>query len=158
MADDRLSETAARSLLRDYVNALDRGTLRIWPTLFTQDAVYRIATRENEERGLPLPIMLCSNRAMLFDRIEATEKANIFEPHSYRHIISDSEIVARSDDALTIRTGFFCVRTMHDGTMMLFVTGEYVDEVVLDEGRCRYRAKTVVLDQSRIDTLIAIPL
>jgi anthranilate 1,2-dioxygenase small subunit len=158
MTDTRLNETAARALLRDYVNALDRGALTTWPTLFTDDCVYRITTRENQERGFPLSIMLCNNRAMLFDRIEATEKANIFEPHSYRHILSDSEVVSHSGDALTIRTSFLCVRTMHDGSMMLFVTGEYVDEVVIEDGHCRYRAKNVVLDQSRIDTLIAIPL
>ena len=36
--------------------------------------------------------------------------------------------------------------------------GEYLDEVVREDGALRFRSKTVVLDQSRIDTLIAIPL
>src|SRR5262249_134769 len=102
--------------------------------------------------------MLCSNWAMLFDRIEATEKANIFEPQTYRHILSDTEVVERSAESLRTRTSFICVRTMGDGSMMLFACGEYADDVVYEDGRCLYRGKPVVLDHSRIDTLIAIPL
>ncbi|HTP82489.1 MAG TPA: aromatic-ring-hydroxylating dioxygenase subunit beta [Alphaproteobacteria bacterium] len=153
-----VTQTEARALLRDYVNAIDRGRLTDWPNFFVEACSYRITTRENEERGRPLSIMLCNNRAMLFDRIEATEKANIFEPHSYRHILSDSEVVSESDGALTMRTSFLCVRIMKTGETMLFVCGEYVDEIVREQGRCRFRSKRVVLDSSRIDTLIAIPL
>ena len=153
-----ITQAEARSLLRDYVNALDRGRLGEWPKFFAEAGNYRITTRENEERGFPLSIMLCNNRAMLFDRIEATEKANIFEPHSYRHILSDSEVVAESDTALTMRTSFLCVRIMGTGDTTLFVCGEYVDEIVREQGRCLFRAKRVVLDSSKIDTLIAIPI
>jgi anthranilate 1,2-dioxygenase small subunit len=153
-----ITQAEARGLLRDYVNALDRGRLGEWPGFFAEACNYRITTRENEERGFPLSIMLCNNRAMLFDRIEATEKANIFEPHSYRHILSDSEIVSESNDALTMRTGFLCVRIMHSGETTLFVCGEYVDEIVRERGRCLFRSKRVVLDSSKIDTLIAIPI
>lgn len=153
-----LTDAAARTLLRDYVHAIDRGALAEWPGFFTDPCVYRITTRDNESRGFPLSIMLCNNRAMLFDRIEATEKANIFEPHAYRHILSDTEVVEGTADSLRTRTSFLCVRIMGDGGTMLFASGEYVDEVVCDAGRCLYRSKTVVLDQSRIDTLIAIPL
>ena len=153
-----VTETAARALLRDYVHALDRGALATWPTFFTDPCLYRITTRENEERGFPLSIMLCNNRPMLYDRIEATEKANIYEPHAYRHILSDTEVVACAADALRTRTSFLCVRIMHDGAMAVFACGEYVDDIVAEDGRARYRAKTVVLDHSRVDTLIAIPL
>jgi hypothetical protein len=42
--------------------------------------------------------------------------------------------------------------------MDLFTAGKYVDELVKQDGRCLFSSKTVVLDHSRIDTLIAIPL
>jgi len=155
---NQITEVEARTLLRDYANTIDRGNLEDWPSFFTDNCVYRIATRENEERGFPLSIMLCNNRSMLFDRIESTETANVFEPHRYRHILSDTEIVDGSGDALKTRTGFICVRIMVDGSTMLFLSGEYHDEIVRENGRCLYRSKAVVLDQSRIDTLIAIPV
>ena len=148
----------ARSLLRDYTYALDSGKLADWPMFFTEQGLYRITTRQNHEQGYPLSIMLCDNRNMLYDRLEATEKANIYEPHYYRHILSDSQPMQSTAGVVAARTSFLCVRTMLDGSTLLFASGEYHDEVVREDGALRFRSKTVILDQSRIDTLIAIPL
>ena len=154
----KVTALEARVLLSDYTYVLDGGRLAQWPNFFTAGGLYRITTRQNHERGYPLSIMLCDNRNMLYDRVEATEKANIFEPHYYRHVLSDSQPMESKDDALAARTSFICVRTMLDGSTLLFCSGEYLDEVVREDGICRFRSKTVILDQSRIDTLIAIPL
>jgi anthranilate 1,2-dioxygenase small subunit len=149
---------AAQALLCDYAGVLDDGPLEQWPTFFTDPCLYRITTRDNERRGFPLSIMLCDSRAMLYDRVEATEKANIFEPHTYRHVLSESRVTTAADGLLRMRTSFMCARTMRDGDLILFATGVYVDEIVSVSGQYRFRSKTVILDQSRIDTLIAIPL
>jgi anthranilate 1,2-dioxygenase small subunit len=76
----------------------DEGPLTDWPTFFTETCLYRITTRQNEERNMPLSIMLCDNHAMLYDRVEAIEKANIFEPHYYRHVLSDSRMLRSAPD------------------------------------------------------------
>jgi anthranilate 1,2-dioxygenase small subunit len=49
-------------------------------------------------------------------------------------------------------------RIMHDGTQSLFSTGVYLDKVVEDEGRLRFREKIVVTDSSSIDALLVLPL
>jgi anthranilate 1,2-dioxygenase small subunit len=148
----------ARNLLCDYTHVLNDGRLIEWPEFFTDKCLYRVTTRQIEQNNQALSIMFCDSRAMLFDRVEATEKANIYEPHNYRHVLSDSKVLDASGDELTLQTNFVCVRTMLNGDMMLFAAGKYVDEIVQDGERCRFRSKTVVLDQSNIDTLIAIPL
>ena len=154
----RITEAEARRHQAAYTYVIDEGPLSDWPTFFTDPCLYRITTRMNEERKMPLSIMLCDNHAMLYDRVEAVEKANIFEPHFYRHILSDSRVLAAAEDSLTLETSFICVRSMLDGRMDLFIAGKYVDEVVKQDGRCLFRSKTVVLDHSLIDTRIAIPL
>lgn len=154
----RITEAEARRHQAAYAYAIDEGPLSDWPTFFTDPCLYRITTRVNEERKMPLSIMLCDNHAMLFDRVEAVEKANVFEPHFYRHILSDSRVLAAEEDSLTLETSFICVRSMLDGRMDLFTAGKYVDQLVKQDGRCLFKSKTVVLDHSRIDTLIAIPL
>jgi anthranilate 1,2-dioxygenase small subunit len=148
----------ARQLLAAYTYVLDEGPLTDWPTFFTETCLYRITTRQNEERNMPLSIMLCDNHAMLYDRVEAVEKANIFEPHYYRHVLSDSRMLRSTPDSVWTETSFICVRTMLDGRMSLFAAGKYVDEVVARAGRCLFRTKMVVLDPSQVDTLIAKPL
>jgi anthranilate 1,2-dioxygenase small subunit len=156
--DRPIDLAAVQALLGDYAAVLDDGPLAEWPEFFTDDCLYRITTRENEKRGMPLSILLCDNRAGLYDRVEATEKANIFEPHWYRHLLSQSRIVPGKAGIPTVETSFLCVRTMLRGEMGLFVSGVYRDEIVRDGARLLFRSKTVVLDQSQIDTLIAIPL
>lgn len=153
-----ITAAEARALLVRYVNAIDRMELAAWPGFFPEDGVYRITTLENEERGLPLSIMLCSNRAMLYDRLEAIERANVYEPQRYRHVLSDTELVASDASGATLRTSFLCARIMATGESDLFVSGEYRDRVVRTPDGLAFASRTVVLDQSRIDTLIALPL
>lgn len=153
-----ITEAEARLHQAAYTYTIDEGPLADWPKYFTDPCVYRITTRQNEERKMPLSIMLCDNHAMLYDRVEAIEKANIFEPHFYRHILSDSRVLSAGRDSITLETSFICVRSMLDGRMDLFAAGKYVDQVVKQDGHCLFKSKTVVLDHSRIDTLIAIPL
>jgi len=148
----------ARQLLAAYTYVLDEGPLTDWPSFFTETCLYRITTRQNEERNMPLSIMLCDNHAMLYDRVEAVEKANIFEPHYYRHVLSDSRMLRTTPDSVWTETSFICVRTMLDGRMSLFAAGKYVDEIVGQADLCLFRSKVVVLDQSQVDTLIAKPL
>jgi anthranilate 1,2-dioxygenase small subunit len=148
----------ARQLLAAYTYVLDEGPLTDWPSFFTETCLYRITTRQNEERNMPLSIMLCDNHAMLYDRVEAVEKANIFEPHYYRHVLSDSHMLRTTPDSVWMETSFICVRTMLDGRMSLFAAGKYVDEIIAQADLCLFRSKVVVLDPSQVDTLIAKPL
>lgn len=153
-----ISEDDARRHQAAYTYVLDEGPLADWPKFFTDPCLYRITTRMNVQQNMPLSIMLCDNQAMLYDRVEAVEKANIFEPHFYRHVLSDSRVLAADAHSIKIETSFICVRSMLDGRMDLFTAGKYVDQLVKQDGRCLFSSKTVVLDHSRIDTLIAIPL
>ena len=157
MAEPVTFEEAA-ALLADYAYALDEGRLGEWPRFFTDPCLYRITTRDMFRQGRPLSIMVCDNQAMLYDRVEATERVNIFEPHHYRHVLSRSRLLERRPDCLCLQTAFICVRTMADGTQSLFVSGEYSDEIVRGGGGCLLRARTVILDSSRFDSVLAIPL
>src|SRR6202140_3865730 len=106
VSQERTIQAGARALLAAYTYVLDEGPLSDWPTFFTESCLYRITTRQNEERNMPLSIMLCDNHAMLYDRVEAVEKANIFEPHYYRHVLSDSRVLDSTDDAIVMETSF----------------------------------------------------
>jgi anthranilate 1,2-dioxygenase small subunit len=72
--------------------------------------------------------------------------------------LSDSRVLSSHEDSMVLETSFICIRSMLDGRMDLFTAGKYLDHVVRQDGRCLFKSKTVVLDHSRIDTLIAIPL
>ena len=140
-----------------YAHALDDDRLEDWPGFFTEDGVYRIATAENEARGLPLPVLYAEGRAMLRDRVASLRHANIYEPQRYRHIASSFLVESVSATEARSVSSFLVVRVMQDGQALLFASGRYLDRIALAPEPL-YAERVVVCDSRRFDTLLAIPL
>ena|SRR5438105_6665270 len=149
-------EFAVERLHARYAHALDADKLEEWPGFFTENGRYRITTAENEERGLPLPVLYAEGRAMLRDRIASLRHANIYEPQHYRHLIS--AILIEQIDAEHVKSvaNFVVIRIMQSGDTLLFASGRYLDRIVLAD--MLYEERVVVCDSRRFDTLLAIPL
>jgi anthranilate 1,2-dioxygenase small subunit len=145
------------SLHARYAHALDDDRLEDWPGFFTEDGVYRIATAENEARGLPLPVLYAEGRAMLRDRVASLRHANIYEPQRYRHILSSLLVESVSATEIRSVSSFLVVRVMQDGQALLFASGRYLDRIALAPEPL-YAERVVVCDSRRFDTLLAIPL
>ncbi len=148
---------AIEDLMSDYAYALDDDALERWPEFFTDDARYKIISRENYEAGRVLGIMSCDGRGMMQDRILALRTANVFEPHTYCHILGPTRIEA-DGEIYRARTNFSVIRTMQSGASTRYVTGKYVDECVINSGDARLQSRTVVLESRRIDILMVIPV
>jgi len=149
-------QLAVERLHARYAEALDADKLEDWPNFFTEEGRYRIATAENEERGLPLPVLYAEGRAMMRDRVQSLRHANIYEPQRYRHIVS-SILLDKIDNARVRSTAnFLVIRIMQDGGTMLFASGRYVDRILISE--MLYEERVVICDSRRFDTLLAIPL
>ena len=138
-----------------YAHALDDDRLEDWPNFFTERGVYRIATAENEARGLPLPVVYCEGRPMLRDRVQSLRHANIYEPQRYRHIVS-SLLIEEAGNVIRSTSSFLVVRIMENGETTLFASGRYVDRISAAE--MLFEERLVICDSRRFDTLLAIPL
>jgi anthranilate 1,2-dioxygenase small subunit len=150
-------EKTIENLHARYAHALDDDRLEDWPDFFTEAGKYRIATAENEARGLPLPVLSCDSRAMMRDRVQSLRHANVYEPQRYRHMIS-SVIVEKLDDSRARSTAnFLVIRIMQSGDTLVFASGRYLDRILLAP-EPRYEERVVVCDSRRFDTLLAIPL
>lgn len=148
------------NLLARYVHAIDDDRLEEWPDFFVEQAIYRITTAENHERGLPLSLIYADSRAMLRDRVSALRHANVYEAQRYRHSIS-SVLVERIDaNSARAVSAFQVVRIMHTGETLLFACGRSLDRIRLagEHGAAQFEERLVVLDSRRVDTLMAIPL
>jgi anthranilate 1,2-dioxygenase small subunit len=146
-------------LITKYAYALDDGNIDLWPSFFTDSALYHVTTRENYDQNLPIGIIRCVGRGMMIDRVKAYQTANIYEPHCYNHLVGPATMrAARTPEAVASRCNFQVVRTMEDGRMELFATGKYLDEIVLDSGSAKLKERVVVLDSRNVDILMVIPL
>ena len=140
-----------------YAHALDDDRLEEWPGFFTENGVYRIATAENEARGLPLPVLYCDSRAMMRDRVQSLRHANIYEPQRYRHMVSSVLVEKLDDQHVKSTSNFLVIRTMQDGGTTTFASGKYLDRILLTP-EPQYEERVVICDSRRFDTLLAIPL
>ena len=149
-------QIAVERLHAQYAHALDADQLEDWPSFFTENGRYRIATAENEERGLPLPVLSAEGRGMMRDRIQSLRHANIYEPQRYRHLVSAVLIQKIDHHAVRSIANFVVIRIMQDGDTIIFASGRYVDRIALPE--MKYEERVVICDSRRFDTLLAIPL
>lgn len=145
-------------LYTDYVHCLDSDELERWPDFFTEDCFYRITSAENYDAGMPLGLIHATSRNMLKDRVSALREANIYEPQTYRHLVSSIKTIEEREVMLDMMANFLVVRTMQEGDMTLFAAGRYLDQVRRQDGIWKFVRKDVVLDSRQIDTLLAIPI
>jgi anthranilate 1,2-dioxygenase small subunit len=141
-----------------YARCIDSGNLEGWPDFFEDKCVYKITTADNHRQGLEAGVVFANSRAMLVDRVTSLREANIYERHSYRHVLGQPWIV--SEDAGTVRseTSFLVVRIMRDGTTDVYATGLYLDTYLMGAPLPKLIERIVVCDSSRFDTLLALPL
>ena len=141
-----------------YAAAIDSGRLEDWPTFFTEDAEYKIISKENVDRNLPAPIIFCRNQKMMRDRIVAFRHANIYEKHTYRHATGSLVIEAMEGDVVQTSSSYVVVLTGTAGDSLVYQAGCYRDTVVKVDGRWLYRCKHAIYDTSRVQTLLATPV
>ena len=141
-----------------YIATLDTDALEAWPDLFIDDCLYEIIPKENEDLGLPAPVMRCEGKAMLRDRVLSLRHANIFQPAIYRHFVSGMTCAPRPDGGIDLRSSYLVINTSLAGESVVYQTGRYHDIVVADAGGWRFKSKRVVYDTARIQTALAIPI
>jgi anthranilate 1,2-dioxygenase small subunit len=156
-----MSQDALAVILRvqaDYARCIDDDRLESWPDYFDDPCTYKITTAANYREGLQAGIVFANSRGMLIDRVSALREANVYERHSYRHILGMPSILARGDDGVRTETPFLVARIMRDGETDIFATGRYLDLYKLRGDAAKLTERIVVCDSSRIDTLLALPL
>lgn len=146
------------TLIDRYVNALDNDRLEEWPKLFVEDCFYAIIPKENEDDGLPAPVVQCDNAAMLRDRVLSLRHANIYEKPTYRHFVSGLEFEMIDDATVAMSSNYMVVNTSITGETAIYQAGRYQDRVVRTEGGWRFQSKRVIYDTSRIQTALSIPI
>jgi anthranilate 1,2-dioxygenase small subunit len=148
----------AEDFYAEYAHTIDDDRLEEWPALFTENATYRVTTRENFDSGLPLALIYCDGRGMMEDRISALRTANIYEPHVYCHTTSALRVLGISGGEIRARANFTVLRTMAEGDTTIFACGRYFDRLVEEGGRLKFRERLAVLDSRQVDTLLVVPL
>src|SRR5438093_4593688 len=100
-------------LYAEYAEVIDGGKLERWPELFVEPCLYRIVSKENHDKGLPLSLMLCESLGMLKDRAQASKELNVYAPRAWRHSITQIR-AHEGGERISVRANFVVFETLPD--------------------------------------------
>ena len=141
-----------------YVHTLDDGDIGQWPDFFVDDCFYKVTSADNYAQNHTEGLIWLTGKAMLHDRILSLREANVYERHSYRHMVSQPLVTGVEGEEVTSETSFLVARITREGPTMLFATGRYVDQWRIADGKALIARRIVVLDSGHVDTLLGFPL
>lgn len=145
-------------LYLDYIAIVDGGDVEGWPDLFTADCSYRITSRENVRRNLPLAVMRCDSRDMLHDRVNAIRSSAFYVSRTVRHVVGLLDARSTDGGAIAVRANFAVFESLPRAASALLCVGEYDDVVVREEGALLFRQKHCIYDGDLVVDSIVYPL
>ena len=157
-ADDYLSLVI---FYQQYAETLDSGDLADWPEFFTDPCTYRIQSRENHDRGLPLATLFFESKGMLKDRVYCIRETLYFEPYLQRHIVSLPVVTDVDGDNIRARAAYAVFRTKPDATTEVYNVGRYEDELIRDPSSAHgwlLKSRTCVFDSDLILNALIYPI
>lgn len=150
---------ALQALYTEYALALDAGELQRWPDFFTDPCVYRLQSRENHERGLPLATLAFESRGMLIDRVFGVTDTIYHDPYYQRHVVGAPHIRhVEPDGSLRCEAAYVVLRTKRDAMAEILSTGRYIDHVRRTAEGLRFAERLVIFDNDLIPNSLIAPI
>lgn len=156
--------TAAEALLgvqdlyARHAECICDGELERWPDFFTESCVYKIASRVNVERGLPLAPFLAESRGALRDRVVAIRNTMVFAPRCVTHAVSGVRIAGREGALLRTRSMFCVYQTLEDGATHIQLAGRTFDTIDTAGAEWLFAERVVVYDTDLVPGSVVYPV
>jgi salicylate 5-hydroxylase small subunit len=147
-----------QQMYADYAAALDAGDFDRWPGFFTDPCVYRLQSRENFDRGLPLAALSFESRGMLMDRVVGVRDTIYHDPYYQRHIVGAPRVTAVDAAGIHSEASYVVIRTKRDRLAEILSTGRSIDLVVRTEDGLRFAERRVIFDNDLIPNSIIAPI
>ncbi len=143
-----------------YAAALDERRLTDWAEMFTDDAFYLIISRENADRGMPVGLIYCENKGMIYDRAFATRRPRC----SRRAICATSSATRRSwarktNGDIRARANYVVVQVLFDRPeAKLHQVGVYHDKFRRVGEQLKLAERRCVYDNLLVDNALCLPV
>jgi salicylate 5-hydroxylase small subunit len=145
-------------LYADYARCVDDTRYEEWPDFFTEDCLYRIVSRENYDAGLLMSALALESKAMLRDRVYGMTKTMFHAPYLQRHIVSLPRIVSESSEGIVAEANYLVIRTKLDSYSEVFNAGRYVDTIVSEDGRLKFKKRICIFDSELVPNSLVYPI
>ncbi len=144
-----------------YARALDRFDMPAWLGCFEDGAgSYICTTRENEEQGLALALMMDDSRQRLADRVRFIDEvwAGTFEEYTTRHFVQRLDCAESAPGRYTVESNFMVAYTTDRRNSEILCAGIVLDEIVIEGAGARFASKKAVLDTVTTPRYLVYPV
>jgi salicylate 5-hydroxylase small subunit len=150
---------ALHALYSEVSAVLDSGDFKRWPDFFMEDCVYKLQSRENFDRGLPLATLSFESRGMLKDRVFGAAETIYHDPYYQRHIVGLPRLLERrADGSLRCEASYVVIRTKRDAMPEILSVGRYLDRVVPTPEGLRFAERLAIFDNDLIANSLIYPI
>jgi anthranilate 1,2-dioxygenase small subunit len=143
-----------------YAAALDEQRLTDWVEMFAEDAFYIVISRENADKGMPVGLIYCDSKAMIYDRAFALEKTAMYAPRYLRHIIGNLQILGQDEDgSIRARANYVVIQVLYDRPeAKLHQVGVYHDVFHRVDGVLKLAERRCIYDNLLVDNALCLPV
>jgi anthranilate 1,2-dioxygenase small subunit len=143
-----------------YAAALDEQRLMDWVEMFTDDAFYVVISRENADKKLPVGLIYCDSKGMIYDRAFALEKTAMFAPRYLRHIIGNLQVIEpNGEHGICARANYAVMQVLYDRPeAKLHQVGAYHDVFRRVNGGLKLAERRCIYDNLLVDNALCLPV
>lgn len=155
---DANTRFAVQDLYNDYAACVDNTKFEAWPDFFTDECTYRIVSRENYDAGLPMSSLMLESKAMLLDRVYGMNDTIYHAPYLQRHVISAPRIHSVEGGVIRAEANYVVLGTKLDVPTEVFNAGRYLDTIVTENGKLKFKERVCVFDGELVPNSIVYPI
>lgn len=141
-----------------YADTLDRFDVDGWVEYFTEDALYHVIARDNEESGLPLGLIYCEGKAMMKDRAYALLNTEMFAPRYLHLSITNTRALKIEGDMIHAVANYTLVETLVEEPSRVQQVGKYRDIFKRTPNGLLLQERKCVFDSVTIDNCLVFPV
>jgi 3-phenylpropionate/cinnamic acid dioxygenase small subunit len=95
---------------------------------------------------------------MLKDRVTTVRETSVYAPRALRHLLSNIRIKGSDNGQLRVQANYAVLETLPDEETHVFNAGKYIDLVVREDGRLKFKEKLCVFDSILVPGSLIYPI
>lgn len=159
-AQSQLLRAQINAFHAEYCAVLDTGDVELWPEFFTEDALYRVTSRQNADLKLPVGLVYAEGRDMMHDRAVAISRTQMFAPRHNLHLVTNVRLIDETDNGeIEAEANFLLLQTLVEGPSTVHLAGHYYDRFVRADGhRLLLKERQVIYDTAILANDLVYPV
>ncbi len=147
-----------QALYGDYAQILDSAAFSEWPDFFIDDGIYKVQSRENHDRGLPLATIALESKDMLRDRVIGATDTIFHDPYVQRHLTGAPLVLSVEGAVIRSEASYLVIRTRRDSMPEILSVGRYLDRIIDTDDGLRFAERLCIFDNDLIANSLIYPI